>query len=131
MSAARGRSHQLRSADRVDLLQTITFSSRTLFATDDPVLLVSSFFYTLAGVPPSTWVELSRIRATEQTWNSPARKCLGWADRAGGLLVASLTTACQNRARARRLVVKHRAAAGQLVDEVCAPFPRCIRISEF
>ncbi|KAL8293221.1 hypothetical protein RQP46_000915 [Phenoliferia psychrophenolica] len=100
------------------ILQSITFSSRTLFATDDLILLVSSFFDTLAGVPPSTWSSLAQIRSTELTWNSPARKVLGWADRVGSNLVGSLTAASQNRARGRRLVVKHRAMTGQLVDEL-------------
>ncbi|KAK4703252.1 N-alpha-acetyltransferase 35, NatC auxiliary subunit, partial [Phenoliferia sp. Uapishka_3] len=81
------------------ILQSVTFSHRTLFATDEPIALVSSFFHTLAGVPPETWITLNQIRTTEKTWNSPARKVLGWADRVVGLLVASLTTACQNRGR--------------------------------
>jgi len=98
--------------------QTITCSSRTLFASSSTLALSSSFFEVLAGVPPSTWITLAAIREGESTWDAPARKLLGFAERVSAQLVANLSIKCQNRARARRLVVKGFKQLSQLVEEV-------------
>ncbi|KAM0753949.1 hypothetical protein T439DRAFT_322835 [Meredithblackwellia eburnea MCA 4105] len=98
--------------------QSITFSSRTLFASSPPITLVSSFFHTISGVPISIWSTLVATRDSEKTWNSPARKILGWADRVCLVLTGALSASCQNRARSWRLVVKNRGSTFQLVDEL-------------
>ncbi|ORY75302.1 Mak10 subunit, NatC N-terminal acetyltransferase-domain-containing protein [Leucosporidium creatinivorum] len=97
--------------------QTITCASRTLFASSATIALSSSFFEVLAGVPPSTWSTLASIREGESTWDAPARKLLGFAERVSAQLVANLSIRCQNRARARRLVVKGFKQLAQLVEE--------------
>lgn len=58
------------------------------------------------------------MRDGESTWDAPARKLLGFAERVSAQLVANLAIKCQNRARARRLVVKGFKQISQLIEEV-------------
>lgn len=102
-------------------------TSRSLFGDSQPLALASAFFNRLAGVPVETWDHLVELRNKETTWDAPARKLLGWADKVSHDLVQNLAARCQNRARARRLVVKKLPGTLYLIEEVRAI---CISISQ-
>lgn len=100
--------------------QSFLMTPPDLFGLDTPLDLTAAFFFRLAVVPRSTWHDLVAVRDKETTWDAPARKALGWADKCANFLISSLNNRCQNRARGRRLVVKGLPMALQLADEVKA-----------
>ncbi|KAK4052992.1 N-alpha-acetyltransferase, non-catalitic subunit [Microbotryomycetes sp. JL221] len=67
----------------------------------------------------SIWSKLVQTKQFETSWNSPARKVLGWIEKVGIQLMALLIwNKCQNKARLRRLTIKSVGQLSQLIDEI-------------
>lgn len=103
-------------------LQTLLSHNTKIFGEHPTSILAISLFSGTLSVPASFWASLVPLREKETTFDSPARKILGWLDKVGAVLVSTLAISCQNPGRAGRLVMKGLAGLRNLIVDVSFRF---------
>jgi hypothetical protein len=100
------------------MAQSLLHTQPSVFVTSTPLSLTASFLTLYCDIPSTLFPTLLTQRQSETSWDSPARKALGWAEKVAAALIDVGKDCAMNPARKRRRLVKNRNSLVNVIIEV-------------